>query len=307
MNFQRAIITFLIIAMITTGCSSTSSDSTNNAELLIYTSIYPIQYAVERIGGEAVNTKSVYPPGVDAHTYEPSSKEMTAIAKGDSFIYLGAGLEAFAETAASALKSQDVKMIELGLHESLFQVAEESEQGRHRHGDSNPHIWLDPLRMLEMATYIKEQLIELNPENKQLFKDNFNALKKDLLALDSRFQEKLQSKEYKEILVSHAAYGYWEHRYGIEQIAISGLSSSDEPSQKELTEIINFAETRNMNYVIFEQNGSDRVSKIIQDAIDAKALYVHNLSVLTEENVENNEDYLSLMKDNLSVLDKATH
>ncbi len=75
---------------------------------------------VERIGGETVYAESVYPPGVDAHTYEPAAREMTAIADGDAFIYLGAGLEGFAETAADALASQDIKLVEIGTNEELF-------------------------------------------------------------------------------------------------------------------------------------------------------------------------------------------
>lgn len=308
MRNHHIIITFLIImGTIATGCSSSSSESENNADKTIYTTIYPIQYAVERIGGEAVQAKTIYPPGVDAHTYEPSSKEMTAIAEGDAFIYLGAGMEAFAETAAAALDSQDVEMVEVGKHQELFHTEEkQTEHESHNHGDHNPHLWLDPLRMISMSDYIKDVLIDLNPENKELFIKNFNTLKKDLIALDEQFIETLQPKENKEILISHAAYGYWEERYGVEQIAVSGLSSSDEPSQKELTEIIDMASNHNLNYIIFEQNSSDHVSKIIQEQIDAKALYIHNLSVLTESDMEDNADYLSLMNHNLEVLDQAT-
>ncbi|WP_164668197.1 metal ABC transporter solute-binding protein, Zn/Mn family [Virgibacillus doumboii] len=308
MKRHQLFIMLIIIAIVASGCSSSSSNSENNTDLTIYTTIYPIQYAVERIGGETVHVETVYPPGVDAHSYEPSSKEMTAIAEGDAFIYLGAGMEAFAETAAAALGSQDIKMVEIGQHEELFHMEEKQEEhASHNHGDHNPHIWLDPKRMIDMSSYIKDKLINLSPENKELFIENFNSLKKDIIALEKRFKETLQAKENKDILVSHAAYGYWEERYGIKQIAISGLSSSDEPSQKELTEIIDLAKEKNMNYVIFEQNGSDRVSKIIQEQIDAKALYIHNLSVLTEEDIEKNADYLSLMKHNLDVLDQATN
>nr|WP_307479900.1 zinc ABC transporter substrate-binding protein [Cytobacillus purgationiresistens] len=41
------------------------------------------------------------------------------------------------------------------------------------------------------------------------------------------------------MIVPHAAFGYWEERYGVKQIAISGLSSEEEPSQKELIRLRN--------------------------------------------------------------------
>ncbi|MFD1039674.1 metal ABC transporter solute-binding protein, Zn/Mn family [Virgibacillus byunsanensis] len=353
------IISLLVLAgIIFSGCTSPSSqESDTNSDLTIYTSIYPIQFAVEQIGGDSVSVKSLYPPGVDAHTYEPTSKDMTTIAKSDAFIYMGAGMEGFAQSAADALESQDLSLVELGQHEELFHVDEnleheedseheeereeeheehehedheeeheeheehehedheeehEDHEGQveddgHNHGDLDPHIWLDPKRMLEMSHIIKSELITLNPEKSDLYNKNFQALKEDLLVLDEQFTETLQSKTNKEILVSHAAYGYWEERYGIEQIAINGLSSSSEPSQKELTEIIDQAEKHHLEYIIIEQNSTNNVSKIIQDQIGAQTLEIHNLSVLTDNDIDKEKDYFSIMYQNLDVLDQVTN
>jgi zinc transport system substrate-binding protein len=115
----------------------------------------------------------------------------------------------------------------------------------------------------------------------------------------------VQESDHPEILVSHAAYGYWEDAYGIEQLAVAGLSPTEEPSQKELKEIIETAKEHSIQYVIFEQNVTTQVAEIIQKEINAKPLKVHNLSVLTESDIANNEDYLSLMRKNLKTLDQA--
>lgn len=309
----QTIIILFIVAIISVGCTTADQTKTTDDTLTVYTSIYPIQYAVERIAGDSVSVKTVYPPGVDAHTYEPTSKEMTTIAKSDAFIYLGAGMEGFSGSAADALASQDIKLVELGQHKELFHMEEtqnhthgNTEHDGHDHGDQDPHIWLDPQRMIEMSQIVKQELIELNPDAKALYNENFQALEKDLIALDKQYSKTLGSKTDKRILVSHAAFGYWEARYGIEQIAINGLSSGSEPSQKELTKIIDQAKKYSLDYIIFEQNSSNRVSEIIQDQIGAEALTIHNLAVLTEDDIEKKEDYISLMNYNLDILDKAT-
>src|SRR5699024_817123 len=157
----------------------------------------------------------------------PASKEMTSIAKGDAFVYLGAGMEGFAESAAGALASQDVKLIEIGEHEELFHAAahdEEHHHAGHDHGDHDPNIWLDPLEMVDVSNIIEDELISLKPDKEEVHNHNFNALKEDLVALDHDFLDVLHAKKDKQMLVSHAAFGYWEERYGIEQIAINGLS-----------------------------------------------------------------------------------
>lgn len=300
------------------GCHNNATNQDENNTVEIYTSIYPIQYITEQLVGEIADVKTVYPPGVDAHTYEPSTKDMIDISNGIAFIYLGAGMESFAETTAEALQTSDVQFLELGKHESLFVHAEEHESlfvhaeehdghdhHGHDHGDFDPHIWFDPLRMVEMAGIIKNEMIELLPDAKSSIEENYEQLTANLSSLDAMYTDVLATKESKKMIVSHAAYGYWEERYGIEQIPISGISVTQEPSQKELAHLIEHANEENMKYVYFEQNTSNKTAKIIQDHIHATPLYIHNLEVLMEEDLEANRDYISIMKSNLEALAKG--
>ena len=105
--------------------------------------------------------------------------------------------------------------------------------------------------------------------------------------------------------VTHAAYGYWEQSYGIEQIAITGVSSSQEPSQKQLERILDRVENNNIEYLLFEQNVEPKVAEVIQAETNVESLQLHNLSVLTDEDIENDETYFSLMERNLNVLTEA--
>ncbi|MUK88269.1 adhesin [Ornithinibacillus sp. L9] len=175
----------------------------------------------------------------------------------------------------------------------------------HDHGDLDPHVWLDPYRSIKLAENIKNALVELHPEATEDFEQNYEALKTELENLDHAFHELVEEKENPEMVVSHAAYGYWEETYGIHQIPIAGLSSSDEPSQKDLVELINLATEKDINYIIFEQNITPKVAEVIREEINAEAMYLHNLSVLTDEDIANGEDYFSLMNRNLEVLNQV--
>ena len=143
------------------------------------------------------------------------------------------------------------------------------------------------------------------PEHQTIFENNFEDLKNRLSHLDKEFNQQISQAERKELVVTHAAYGYWEQRYGIEQIAITGISPSDEPSQKKLEEIIEIVKEKKIEYILFEQNVQPKVATVIQQEAGADILYLHNLSVLTEEEIDNKEDYFTLMKRNLEVIDQA--
>nr|WP_181348025.1 ZinT/AdcA family metal-binding protein [Thalassobacillus sp. CUG 92003] len=197
---------------------------------------------------------------------------------------------------------------EEGEHEGEHAHEEDSEgdeHAGHNHGDQDPHVWLDPMLAIQQAAHVKETLVELKPEQEKTFNQNFEELKKELENLDQDFHSQLESLPQNKIIVSHAAYGYWEQAYGIEQIAVSGLSPTNEPSQKELQTIIETAEQHGLNHVFFEQNVTPKVADVVRKEIGAETLRIHNLSVLTEEDVKNEEDYFTLMRHNLEELTKA--
>jgi len=309
----------LVIGLILSGCSEQETPSqTNQSDMLtVYTTVYPLEYFAQRIGGEHIEAKTIYPPGADEHTYEPSQKDMIQLAEADLFIYVGLGLEGFVEKAKGTLENEDVHLLGAGEHLHLEEVDEENhsvgedvdehdhEEEDHNHGNVDPHVWIDPIYSKELAEAIKVELVELLPEYKDKLEENYQQLISELSTLDNKFTNLVENAKQKEILVSHSAYGYWEERYGIKQISISGMSTTSEPSQRELQKIISEAKGTNLKYVLFEQNYQSKLAEMVKQEIGAKSLTLHNLSVLTKEDIDNQETYFSLMEKNLQTLEKA--
>ncbi|MEH7525629.1 zinc ABC transporter substrate-binding protein [Bacillus sp. JJ1503] len=323
---KKIFILFLMLSLFLTGCAAGEEEKEkNNDTLTVYTTVYPLQYFAERIGGKYVETKTVYPPGADEHSFEPTQKDMMKLADADLFIFIGLGLEGFVEKAKEILKGEDVQMIAAGenvhldtniekdsAHEEEDHHDDEGsheekhqEDDGHNHGDIDPHIWIDPIYAKDLAEATKNALIEKMPKHKDVFNANYDELIKELDQLNNNFKTIVDQSKHKEIIVSHAAFGYWEKRYGIEQISVSGLNSSSEPTQKQLEKIITEAKEHDLKYVFFEQNVSSILTEIIQKELGAEPLYLHNLSVLTEHDINNDSTYFSIMNENLKALEKA--
>jgi zinc transport system substrate-binding protein len=324
---------FLTLSIILTGCNSseTSGDEKDETkeQLNVYTTIFPIKFFTERIGGEHVEVKNLMPPGADAHTFDPTAKTMIKVAENDALIYNGANMEGYMIAIKESLKNEEVRFFEAseGIelvpfqeHSGDHEDSHEEEGHNDEHGDENAHnkdedehdhaavdehVWLDPIRAIAMAENIQNALIELKPKAKKDFQANFETLKKDLQNLNEAFQTMVENTPKDTFLVSHAAYGYWENRYNLHQLSISGLSPTDEPSQMQLEEIVEEAKEHNIQYVLFEQNISPKVAKVIQQEIGAQPLTLHNLSTLTEKNIEDDEDYFSIMQANIETLKQA--
>jgi zinc transport system substrate-binding protein len=296
---------FLPLSLLITGCGNNQAQQKNENKLSIYTTVYPLQYFTEQIGGEFVEVNSIYPPGSDEHTFEPSQRDMMNLVDADLFFYVGLGLEGFVNKAKETLKNEEVTIVSTAKN---LPINEENEatDAVDDHGHSiDPHVWLDPVYAEGLAENIKNALIDKLPEQRDTFEKNYQALSKELHWLNKSLEETIQNAKHKEIIVAHAAFGYWEKRYGLEQISISGLSTTNEPSQKKLEEIISKAKQDHIKYIIFEQNVSSKLTDIVKNEIDAEPLTLHNLSVLTKENIKNNETYITIMKDNIETLKKA--
>ncbi|MDI7740376.1 zinc ABC transporter substrate-binding protein [Lysinibacillus fusiformis] len=316
-----------------TACNSTTTD--NNATKIekdsnkidVYTTVYPLSYFAERIGGDSVNVSSIYPPGTNEHTFEPTQSDMMSLADADLFFYIGLGLEGFVENAKNTLKNENVKMVATSdaisddkLHASEEEDHDHEEEGHeehegeaheeeghegHNHGDIDPHVWLSPILAQDLALAVKDELVAALPEQEEVFNANYDQLISELQSLDQDFEQMAPAAKTKTFFVSHASFGYIAEQYGLEQIAIAGINSQSEPSQKELTEIVDQAEMLQVSYILFEQNVSSKLSTVIQNEVGADSLQLNNLSVLTEEDINNGETYFTLMEKNIETLKQA--
>lgn len=310
MNKKGLLTFFLLFTLILAACSNKDIVKRSD-QISIYTTVYPLQYFAERIGGDAVNVQSIYPPGADEHSFDPTQKAMMALADADLFFYIGLGLEGFVENAEKTLKNEHVKMIPTAesITEDMLEPEHEhdhdEEEHDHDHGEFDPHVWISPVLSDSLAFSIKEALIEAVPDKKAQFEENFEALRDDLITLDRQFIDMAADAPAKTFYVSHAAFGYLADTYGLEQVAIAGLNSQSEPSQKQLAALVKNAKEQDIKYVLFEQNITSKLTDVIRKEIGAEALMLHNLSVLTEEDLKNEEDYFSLMEQNVATLKQA--
>lgn len=324
MKKNLSIAILFIFATFLAGCSSTTTKheaqtGDGKEKLMVYTTVYALEDFTKKIGGDFVDVKTVYPPGTDEHSFEPSQKDIIGMTQSDLFFYIGHNLEGFVNKSKSILEDEGAKVvavgekIELSDHDDEATTEEHNhdhdgdattEEHDHDHGGVDPHIWLDPVYAAQMAEIIKDELSEKMPAQADYFQKQYEALSAKLTNLDSQFAETISTAKTKKLIVSHGAYGYWEKHYGLEQISVSGISAS-EPSQKQLENIVETAKDNGIQYVIYEQNISSKLTKIIQDEIGAKALKLHNLSVLTDNDINNKEDYFSIMDKNLETLKTA--
>lgn len=293
----------------------------------VYTTVYPLSYVASRIGGEHAEVVNIVPTGVEPHDFEPTAKDVVAMSGADVFIYNGSGLEAWVDQVVDGLDRTNVIVVNAteGLpvveavdgHETGHDGdhhEEESASGEHEteshghdhsHGPVDPHVWLDPTLLKQQAEKVKEALVKADAAHQADFEKNYRQLAADLDALDQEFQAMAREVPRKEFVVSHAAFGYLANRYGLKQVAISGLSPADEPSPAELRKLVEYVKERGIRHILFESLVSPDVAETIARETGARTAVLNPLEGLTEAEAKAGKDYLAIMRENLETLRKA--
>ena len=107
------------------------------------------------------------------------------------------------------------------------------------------------------------------------------------------------------MITQHAAFGYLAHDYGLEQIAIAGLSPEQEPTAAKLAELKTFAMEHDINVIYFEEVALPKVAETLAKEIGAKTTVLNTLELVSEEDQKNGHDYISIMKNNLDAIVQA--
>ncbi len=176
----------------------------------------------------------------------------------------------------------------------------------HQHGNFDPHIWQDPLNAMAMVDTIFTALNEnCPPQNETQLLVNYKATKQKLTALDESYRAALDGLARREIVVGHAAFGYLCHRYALQQIAVAGLSTHDEPSAALIAQIADLSKKHGIKVVFYDELGSDKLARVIADEIGVALKPLNPIGVITTEQLESGEDYFTLMEQNLQAIQAA--
>ena len=246
---------------------------------------------------------NLVPPGVEPHDFELNPDSVRQIQSADIVVYNGLGLELWLSNAQNALQS-NATMVDAS--NGITPRKADMSEGDIQAGISNdPHVWLDPVDAKTEATNIESAFEQKDPANAAYYQANLAALDAKLDALNSEYTTGLATCAKKDIITSHAAFGYMAKQYGLNQVSIDGLSPDAEPSPSQLANLTSYAKERNVTVIFFEALVNPALSDTLAREIGAKTMVLDPIEGLTPANQAAGKDYFSLMRENLANLRSA--
>jgi zinc transport system substrate-binding protein len=288
------------------GCSDSGGGDTSG-RITVVTAFYPLEEIARNVGGDLVKVDDLTGPGQEPHGLELKASQRTAISRAAVVLYLGKGFQPQVQKAVEGAPST-VRKLDLLDKVKLLPVdpqlagTQGEVDGETLEGDVDPHVWLDPTRMIAMVEAITEALSSADAANATTYRKNADAYLTGLTGLDAEYRAGLKSCRSRVVVTSHRAFGYLANSYGLRQIPIAGISPEEEPDPKTLQAIAAEARKEGVTTIYLESIAPPQLAKTLANEIGAKSDLLDPIEGLTKDQRSKGQTYASIMRDNLARL-----
>lgn len=253
-----------------------------------HASIAPQADIIQRIGGDFIDVQVLIGPGQDAHTWDPSPRDIERLGRSEILFVTGLEFEfpiirtlqrsGSSVHIVSLTEGVTMREIERHYHDPSVPHSHENEEG-------DPHIWLGIEEVRIQSDTILRELIRLRPEHENYFRQNQADFLATVDSLEKELAELLADMRGRSVLVYHPAFGYFMDHFGIRQIGIE--AGGREPSPRQLQMTIEIALAAGVELILTQPEYSDTASRAIARAIGAR----------TAEATDLGSDWEQLMRD----------
>lgn len=274
-----------IVALITVILFASCVGKVNNEKPIVAVSIAPLGYIVEQIADSTVHILVTVPETTSPETYEMTAKQMAQIS--DAQLYFAIGLIDFEQQLGAKIQSIAPKTQYVNLSQNMTLL--EGSCG-HDHGDGHnhdhlvdPHVWLSPRLMRQIAGDIVKLLCEKNPNLAELYGENYDKLVMKIDSLDSVLANKFDSCKSKSFAIVHPSLTYFAKDYGLNQISIE--QDGKEPSVLKIKQVIDSLTLYNVKQILYSRQNPNATAQQVASQIGADVVEYDPLSGAWYDNI----------------------
>lgn len=275
-----------------------------DGKLRVVTTVSPITSIVENIGGDRIRLEGAVPEGINSHTFEPQPSLARLLADADLIIANGLFLEEPTLQLAEANKKDDTPILLLGDRAITPDQWQFDFSFPKLLGHPNPHLWPDPNLGLKYAELTQEQLASLDPDNADYYKENLEAFRERITAIDAAIRESVATvpPQNRRLITYHDSWAYFALTYGMEVIGAVQPSDFAEPSAREMAELIDQIKELGLPAVFGSEEFPSRVLETI--AREGNTVYIDELSDddLPGAPGDPEHSYLGLVRHNMQIM-----
>jgi zinc transport system substrate-binding protein len=283
MRHLLSLLALVAAGLLLAACGSTSSSGDAGARRVV-AAFYPLAFAAEQVGASSVDVENLTPAGAEPHDLELTPGDVRDVQDAALVLYLG---DDFMPALEQALRDRDGRSVD------LLAVARRGAPDRLA---NDPHVWLDPVRYAAIVRSVGAALGEPAPARR---------LQARLLRLDRDYRQGLAHCERRELVTSHAAFGWLAARYGLQQVPLEGLTPEAEPSAKQIERLVETVRRTGASTVFAETLLSPKLAETVAREAGVKTAVLDPLEGIGKDELAMGADYFTIMRANLAALREA--
>lgn len=313
---MKKILVFVLLCtvFVSSGCEATKTK--------ICTTSYPVEFLIQRIGEPYIDTCNI---SSDVTIQTASiKKDYKKLLKSSNALFYIAGMEPYFEIYSKDIREVGIDYVDLSTYGYYYDFQRYTENSLingewntspYYEGDvfqsinmyqKDPFIWMDPLAMLESAEVVLDYLIAKYPRWETKFKQNYAQLELELTSLDAQFQTLKDSNHRISFVTMTPSFGNWQVVYGIDVYPVVLSKYGALPNENQLELIKQRIRDDGVTYIAYEPNMSDEMAGLYEELVEELNLtpiWLSNLSSLSSDEADRNQDYMTIMYENFKVLE----
>jgi zinc transport system substrate-binding protein len=270
----------------------------------IVTTIYPFKAIIQEIVGDKFEVKSVLPAGADPHTYEMLTSDFKTIQNSAAFFY---GSEALDGWAARIDLDNKIEMLKLVPEDFLIEIKVHNHFDEHHHHEDDeeslgidPHFWVDPITVNSMLTNLLHELVKIDPDNAEYYKNNADKFSIKLSELDERLNEETADIKFRNVFTAHPFYSYFFVRYGFIVAGSIEIAPGYHSTPKDIKQLMELVKKQNVKAIFTHKQHNDKPAKVLAESTGIKEFEMDPIG-----GVPGMMTYEEIILHNLDILKKA--
>ena len=256
--------------------------------------------------------------GADVHSYQPTVRDIAAVARCSVFIRNGGTSETWADGVITAADND--AMLTLALCEEMedklcadvLLPSEHEHEHEHEHGhgheghdhEYDEHIWISFELACESVSHICAVLSEARPAMAEKYAENAAAYVASIRAIEAEYASLRPLCEGRiAVMCDRDPFFYMWEFLGLEvEAAYEGCSAESEATFSVVSRLSRVIDGRGVRYVLVCESSDGRIADAVISASRDK-----NASVLTLDSMQSElgQGYIGALKNNLAVLRTA--
>lgn len=263
-NVIYIIVAILILGVLVTAVVVTNQNkekTVDNGKFKIVTSFYPMYILTANITQGAKNIELVNMTDTNVgciHDYTLTTSDMKKIENADAFIENGLGLE---DLITKALSS-NTKMKIIDASKDMINLIKEEDE-------VNPHVWTSLSQHIKQTQNIADALIQINPENAQVYEKNTKEYIEKLSELKLRYETELQNLSEKSAVSLNEAFEYLGKEMKLDLKTIHTDHEKNTISAETLKQIIDEMKQKNIKIILVDINDNTKNAETIAKETEA--------------------------------------